>query len=245
MNAFARHNVKHLSASSLNCWRSAPGLWAVRYLLGVKDNGNPAMWRGTATEGGLEAYMRGRPLEDAVKAALSNFEANAQGEASDEVEAERNAIRDYVEIACRKVHNQFPVLTATQLRIEHWLDGIPVPLIGYVDFVFEDGSLFDLKTTMRIPSEPKPDHARQVSIYMKARHTEAGSLLYVSPKRAEHYHITNPDEHLAGLRRDALALMRFLDRFETAEEAARALPADTDHFMWSDATKARALELWS
>jgi hypothetical protein len=45
---------------------------------------------------------------------------------------------------------------------------------------------------------------------MKARN-QPGSLLYVSPKRYETYTITDPDVHIAALRRDALSLMRFLD----------------------------------
>lgn len=242
MNAFARHNIDHLSASSLNCWRSAPALWCIRYLLRVKDEGNAAMWRGTAVEGGVEAIMRGRTLDEAKAIALSNFEANAVGEASDQTVVERESIAAYLDSAYTPIKHQNALLVATQLRIEYWLDGIPVPVIGYVDFVTE-GGLFDLKSTMRIPSEPRPDHARQVSLYMKARN-EPGALLYVSPKRVEHYHITDPDSHLSGLRRDALSLMRFLGRFETARDAALALPQDTEGFMWGESSKAKALELW-
>jgi hypothetical protein len=241
MNPFLRHGVDHLSASSLNCWRAAPALWAIRYLLRVKDQGSPAMWRGTAVEGGLEAILRGKGLDEAKATALFNFDANAQGDVSDDTTAERDSIAAYLDVLSAPTLPKN--LIATQLRIELWLDDVPIPLVGYVDFVFED-CLFDLKATTRIPSEPRPDHARQVSIYMKARN-QPGSLLYVSPKRYETYTITDPDVHIAALRRDALSLMRFLDKFGTARDAALALPQDTDGFMWGETSKAKALELWT
>jgi hypothetical protein len=47
MNTFERHGIDHLS-SSLNLWRASPCLWCARYLADLKEDGNLAMWRGTA-----------------------------------------------------------------------------------------------------------------------------------------------------------------------------------------------------
>lgn len=245
MNTFEQHNIRHLSASSLNLWREQPGLWALRYLAKVKDEMGAAVWRGKAIEAGVEIWLRKRSAEEAMAAAESTFEANAQGEVSDEIDAERAMVAPATEIAIGALQDVPPLLMA-QAKIEHWLDGVDVPLIGYVDFIFEDGSLFDLKTTKRIPSEPKPDHARQVGLYMKAREAP-GSLLYVSGKKFASHPVPEDsvDTLLAGLRMDALALQEFLGRFETADRAIRSLPMNIDHFMFGDDTRAAALELFA
>src|SRR5579864_239139 len=46
-------------------------------------------------------------------------------------------------------------LAATQVRVEHWFRGIPLPLIGLIDFVLLDGLGLDLKTTRACPSRPR------------------------------------------------------------------------------------------
>lgn len=245
-NPFERFNIRHLSASSLNKWRAQPGLWAINYLLKVYDEGSAAMWRGNAVEGGVEAWLRKRDRDLALETAMSTFEANAQGDLDDDVEKERVLIPGMLGQAISALEHAPPLLM-TQAKIEHWLDGVPVPLIGYVDFVLDGHWLFDLKTTKALPSTPKPEHARQVALYRAARN-ECGGLLYVSAKRNEGpfkppYCIDDPEPHLAALRRDALALMNFLDRYEDPTEAACSLPMDVDHFMFGDASRAKAMEL--
>jgi hypothetical protein len=81
MNAFERHGIDHLS-SSLNLWRASPGLWSARYLADLKEDGNNAMWRGTAVEAGLRHVLYGAPLEEARQAAIDSFEGNAVGAGS-------------------------------------------------------------------------------------------------------------------------------------------------------------------
>ena len=54
MNAFERHGIKHLSASSLGLYRDQPAAWVCRYLLRVKDEAGPSAWRGSATEAGAK-----------------------------------------------------------------------------------------------------------------------------------------------------------------------------------------------
>ncbi len=244
---FTRFGIRHLSASSLNAWRGSPALWALKYLWSVREDAGPKAWRGTAVEAGLEAFLRfGRKdgaLEAATAATQQTFEANAQGDLSEEVETERAALNDYLTGA---LAGAFPLLNkelvATQLRTELWLDRIPVPVIGYADFVFGDASLIDLKTTLRIPSEPKPEHARQVAIYMAASEN-TGGLLYVSPKKFTPYQVEDRDQHIRALTRDAQSLMWFLRRCEDKADAIRSLPADVDHYTWSDLTRNRLFEI--
>jgi len=241
MNAFARHGIRHLSPSSLNLWREQPGLWTLRYLNGFREDAGAAAWRGSAVEAGLEHFLRKRDLEAAELHAVASFEANAQGLADDETDAERQLLvpmlRRAVDAFC-----EAPDLIATQLKVELFLDGVPVPVIGYADFVLEDGSIIDLKTTKQCPSAPKPDHARQVALYSEARQAPA-SLLYVTAKRSERYPVEDTAPHIAAMRRDALALQWFLERHEDGQSALRSLPCNTDHFFWSDNAIRRLIEI--
>lgn len=221
------HGITHLSCSSLNLWRASPGIWALQYLAKVKDAGGPSMWRGTAVENGLAAFLR---KGDPVATALTSFEMNAQGEASEEVDAERQMIGPMLEQLTKW---QPPSdLNATQLRIEHYLDDVSLPLIGYLDFAF-DGIDVDLKTTKSLPSVPRPDHVRQVSLYRAARGREGG-LLYVTPKKFQFYPVDDDmmERSLNDLRSDAMSLIQFLARCNSVKDALSILPIDQDHFRY-------------
>lgn len=235
MSPFQRFDLKHLSPSSLNLWTSNPGLWALRYLGGFRDDAGPAAWRGRAVEKGLEAYFIRPDAEQARLSALLEFDNQAMGLCDDDTDADRNMIEPMLEVAIAHcVMQPIPVLT-TQAKVELWFDDVSVPVIGYVDFIREDGSHFDLKTTQRCPSAPRPDHARQVAMYIEARRAP-GSLLYVTSKRAESYPISDNERamHVAQLRRAALSLQRYLDRCETKREAILSLPMNSDDFKWNE-----------
>lgn len=229
-NPFTRHGIEHLSPSSLNCWRAAPGIWTLRYLARIKDDGNPAMWRGSAVENGLAAFLRGASFDDCMSVAHQAFELNAQGEINEDISAERDLIAPMLQ-QCAKWQPPSD-LNATQLRVEHNFDGIPVPIIGYLDFAFE-GIDVDLKTTKAIPSIPRPDHVRQVSLYREQRGRDGG-ILYVSGKRHEFYPITDEmmEAALNELHADALSLMSFLSLCHSTRDAVRALPMDRDSFLF-------------
>jgi len=47
MNGFEKHNIDHLSASSINLWSNAPDVWVMQYLHGLRTQlGQP---RGVAS----------------------------------------------------------------------------------------------------------------------------------------------------------------------------------------------------
>lgn len=234
MSAFAKHGIAHLSASSLNLWREHPGLWATKYLAGVRDEDSPAAWRGKAVEDGMAAMLRGH---DPAGVSMNTFEANAVGDACDEVEAERKLIAPML----KQVAAWTPAapLIATQLKVEHWMDGVPVPVIGYLDFVFEDGLILDLKTTKACPSSPRAGHLRQVALYRAARANSPGALLYVTHAKHALYSVGDNEaaEAINQLRADALSLEAFLSRVDSARDALHCLPLNGDDFRVTDETK--------
>jgi hypothetical protein len=231
-NSFERFNIDHLSPSSLNTWKTAPGIWALRYIAKIKGEGAPRMWRGNAVENGLAALLRGRRLDNATAAAHGSFDANAEhAEQNGELIGERELIAPML-AQCAKWQPPSE-LNATQLRIEYWIDPIPVPIEGWLDFAFK-GIDIDLKTTKRCPkpeSGPEPSHVGQVSIYRAAR-GRAGGLLYVSHANHTYFEVTDEmmDGALEDMRATALSLNNFLARCDGKEDVLRSLPIDWDHF---------------
>lgn len=236
MNGFERFGIQRLSPSALNLWNANPGLYALRYLGKFFDDAGPAAWRGNAVEKGLNSWMIRKEPDTALAVALAAFEEDAQGLADPETEAEHALIAPMLEVAIAHCTNLPSPYFGAQTRVEHNVPDLDVPIIGFIDFVFEDGSILDLKTTKRCPSEPKPDHVRQVALYMAAKDC-AGSLLYVTDKRAAQYPITEEMKALAikGIERDAMALQRFLNAMPDAVTAISALPVNDSDFRWSEA----------
>jgi hypothetical protein len=232
-DGFAKYGIDHLSASSLNRWRDNCALWVLAYLHGVRDTG-PALWRGTAVEHALTWIMRGEPLERATARASDSFEEAAQGELNEENDAEKLLIPGMVAQAANWHEQSRYQLAATQLAVETRLEGISVPIIGYIDFTSLDGEPdLDLKTTKRLPSEPSPAHVRQVALYNLARGRPV-RLLYVTDKKFQTFDVSQWDCDLAidDLTAVARSLERFLTIAPNAAAALQMLPVPTDHFMF-------------
>lgn len=235
-NAFAKHNIDHLSPSSLNLWTANPGLWALRYLAKIRDETSPAAVRGSAVENGFMAFLRNTDPANAEAIALNHFAMNMQGEIREDIDAERNLISPMLAVAIGNFQKPSD-LNAAQIRVEHWFNDIPIPVIGYIDFCF-DGIDIDLKTTKRLPlSAPSADHVRQVALYRAAR-GRAGGLFYVSDKKHIYHEVTDDmrDRALSDLECCARSLYWFLGRVDDARDAVRCLPMNQDDYRWKPKT---------
>src|SRR6516165_2502888 len=83
---------------------------------------------GHAVETGLAHLFRGGSIGEAQSAALDRFEENTAGEAAEIEQTERSLIIPMLDTAATW---EAPAkLAATQLRVEHWFSGVPVPIIG-------------------------------------------------------------------------------------------------------------------
>lgn len=245
MNSFERHGIKRLSPSSLNLWQGEPALWVLKYLHKMRDEAGPAAKRGQAVEAGLDLWLMGnRDFFACHRAALDNFALNTGGLADDDHEEEREVIGPMLEQATAAMQDA-PRLLARQVAIETCLDGIEVPVIGYCDYVLDDSTIVDLKTTHRMPTNPKPDHVRQVAVYQKARQAPV-SLLYVTSKKFARRHIAQEecDTAIADMTRVARSLQSVLGACETAADAARFVAPDYSKFYWNAETTTQAKEIW-
>lgn len=249
-NPFARFGIEHLSPSSLNTYAANPALWCGKYLMGWKDDMGPSAHRGTAVEAGLDVFLfrdRSRPvaevLEAATQIAYQTFARLTNGLADLDHESERGNLEPMLLQAVAGMKNA-PVPVARQVRVEHYVDGIEVPIIGFCDYVFEDYGL-DLKTTKACPSSIKSDHGRQIALYSKAK-AKPFKLFYVTGKRNETYPLGDNEAalHLRDLERHARAVRHLLSKASDARDAARIFAPEFTDFRWSDKTRALADELY-
>lgn len=236
MTPFQKHNIRHLSPSSLALYQAEPALWCGRYLLGWPNEVGPAAWVGTAVEDGLTAFLHGEP--DALERALQSFTRQSAGVIDDATAKGRSEIEPMLAQAMTALAAQKGCRPISQAKIEYFFDGVSVPIIGYIDYSSPAlNGILDLKTTRAMPSEPRPAHLAQVGLYSLAR-KEPARLLYVTPKKWAFYPIEDAEAAVQPLRLAALAVQNMLDKADTGADAIGMFAADTSSFYWTDASRA-------
>jgi len=252
MNAFEKHGITHLSASSVNLFIAQPALWCASYLLKKRPAVGPAAHRGTSIEAGVEAglFDPELPVAECQKIALAKFHSLTRLSADPRIEKERDTIAPSVEIALAELRQygvpDKPEGGERQHKLVLELPGVPVPVWGYLDFEWPDhGIIVDLKSTSRIPSDISDPHARQGAIYPRSgAHTQT-RMAYVSPKKIAVYVVTEVERHLTEFVRAAQAIERLLSLSDDGEKLTRCLAPDLSSFYWGDASaRALAHEIW-
>jgi hypothetical protein len=243
MNPFERHGITHLSPSSLNLYAEQGAMWTLKYLHGYRDDAGAAAWRGKAVEAGLDLWLYKRDLVTAKDAAMDCFEANAQGEADDKTDKERNAIIPMLEIACHLLRDTGPP-EARQLKVTHWFDGIEIPVVGYADYIFTSDGV-ELKTKWQMPSSIPDDHGRQAGLYSFVK-KKPWRLLYVTPKKGEFKDLENPELYVKRLSWIAHNIRRALSVSQDKFEVAKLFSPNLDHpYLWKrEEARLAAAKIW-
>jgi hypothetical protein len=73
-NGFERHNIDHLSASSINLYSNAPDVWVASYLFCKRTQMGPAPWRGICVEDAVVQILMGDSETAAIDKALAKFD---------------------------------------------------------------------------------------------------------------------------------------------------------------------------
>ena len=242
MNPFEKFGIEHLSYSQASLYKSQPAAWVFRYLFGIKDDGGPALWRGRAVEKGLDTYLFTQNVAQAAQAASIEYANLSQGLADDKSEAERANVSECLKQAIAAMPGQLPI--TRQRKIEVRMDGIEVPIIGYVDYEWPEYGL-DLKTTLRLPSQPNPGHVEQVSVYAHAL-GKPFSLLYVTPKKSAVYHVADETaaKAYARVHQTFKAIRSMLDTVSGPHQAAALFAPDYEHYVWSPELMTKAQEVY-
>jgi hypothetical protein len=242
---FEKHGITHLSPSSINTFAAQPSFWAFKYLLKQPDSAGASAWRGSAVEAGLDYWLANGGIRGkSQKAAIERFELEAMGEITPEIDKERLVIFPMLEQAIEALKD-VPPPKLRQYDVEYRIDGIEVPIIGKIDYEWEEEGI-DLKTTRRMKSVIPDGHGRQISLYQAAR-KKPYRLLYVTEKKHLFYYLSKEEHerHLRHLTWHAHNIRRGLATFDDKLDLARIYPPDFTSFYWkNEQSKHLAMEIW-
>jgi hypothetical protein len=232
MNPFEKHGIDHLSYSQANLFSQQPLAWVVRYLYNIKDDGSPATWRGRAVEKGLDTYLFSGDIGRGLMHAVQEYDHLSQGLADEKAAQERDNVPEIYKQAVSALNNRGTPLFR-QRRYEIKLPGLAVPVVAFTDYEWEDYGL-DLKTTLRMPSNPSASHITQMALYSYAT-DKPFSLLYCTPKKNSIYPVTEGMALPAfkRLHRTLLSMQKVLEMCDTKEQAAHIFGADFESYLWT------------
>lgn len=248
-NAFERHGLTHLSASQINTWINAPSFWLLEKLLGFKGQMGCAAHRGTAVEHGVSCglFAPSMSIEECVDEALPKYDKLTALSGDERRAQERAGIPGMVEQGLALREHGLPIRpNGFQHKVEIQLEGVSVPVIGYLDWLHAN-EIIDLKTTFRVPSAMSEPHLRQASIYKTAHMDKRVRFFYASDKKSAKHTLTREqyDRAMRELTMAAQRMERFLGLSADPHELASIIPHSSETFYWGDpAAKSRAIEVF-
>jgi hypothetical protein len=228
---FKVHNINYLSPSSINTYITDKSQWIMRYLFGIKSFSGASAMRGIALE---------HVLAEKVEKGFYDFDMLDKkfvalcGEAGIDLneartEKERKSLEGYGKVLDEKF--KYKKLEGYQEKVEVQLDDLPIPIIGYIDFLF-DNTIVDLKTTARIPSKPTESQKRQVDLF------------FASSKDSKKFSLRSLSAYKKQIKTVAFTIQRFLSLSEDKHTLAHYEFPNTDSWMWSDKMKKEAEKIW-
>lgn len=254
-NGFQKHDIGHLSASSVNKAREAFDVWICDKLGGAKFPTNYPMWQGKAVELGIDQNVySGQEIDFCIRSALDYFskQTNMLPNYADEYAKREPIISRMVQTGIQQLRTigvpKQPTL-GEQHKIEIPVrfgdgDNGTIPVIGFLDYWFpEENIIVDLKTTAKAPSKWTLSHAIQASLYKKAMEVETGKpvrvlFLYVLTRQKEPYvwlELDDPTFYLKSFKRTVKQMEAFLSDYDDLESMLKRVPHNPDSFYWHGA----------
>lgn len=241
-------NIVRHSPSSLNLFAASPSMFVLERIIGRRQPvGSPAH-RGTAVEDGITFGLlnHSASLEDCTQVAIATYDRVAALSADARRQEYRDTISTMVEHGLEELR-PYGIPTRTQGYVEWLPETLKYPIVGYFDYAWDDlGIVVDLKTTEKLPSAVKVDHARQVALYKAtAGDNLEARLTYVTPKKKATYRLDNAKDHLSALVRMAEVCERFLSLSDDPQFYVGITCPDLSSFYFSPASaRQAAFEVW-
>lgn len=234
------------SPSSLNLFCASPSMWVLERVLGRKQPVGAPAHRGTAVEAGVAHGLLNRDADpqECVDIAEQKYRTLMALNSDPRREEYEKGVAP---MTLRALTELRPYGKPSHLQqfVEWRPDGLKCPIVGYLDFAWEDhGILTDLKTTGALPSQIKPAHARQVALYANSDNLSA-RVTYTTPKKTATYAAENLREHRNALHKIALTVERFLAISADPMELVGLVCPDLESFYWSpNEARTAAFEVW-
>lgn len=267
---FASIGLEHFSPSQLNL---PIANWLFDYLYLSKEErrekkvGENAAY-GTSVHNAVQAILcHGQSKDDAVQSALLDFDFHPADESPEKREKFRELISPAVESGVELLYDLF-LNARDEERISITLDGVAIPVIGYVDIIGDeyfcecktkaprlgpikkDGTRSWVRPSM--PKQPEWNHLQQVAVYWKATGLTP-TLAYISASGSHMFTPDNCDQlkeeslefALNELRQKALIRQNLISVSTDPKVLAGLMDPDFKHpFYWNHQFKDKAKELF-
>jgi hypothetical protein len=234
------------SPSALNLFAASPSMFVLERIIGLKQPVGAPAHRGVAVEEGVAVGLLDpdASVQVCLDAALTKYDAISALSGDERREEYRDSINDFVPAILKELR-PYGIPTRTQGLVDWQPEGLRLPIIGYFDFEWaQHGIIVDLKTTGRMPSSIKIDHARQIALYASSDNMDA-RLTYCTPKKCATLRLENVREHREALHQIALRVERFLALSDDPEFFKSITAPDLNSFYWSGpAARQLAYEHW-
>ena len=242
-NPFAAHGINYLSPSSINTYINDMPMWIARYLFGIKSSSGASAVRGIAQEFALaDKYEKGTFDYNLLDVKFMSLCSESGIDLGDiKTAKEKKLLKDFGTIIDENF--KYKNLVSYQEKVEVPIDDMPVPIMGYIDFRFND-AIVDLKTTTRMPSKPTEAQKRQMALYSMAYPKNSVDLFFASPREHKKFTLKNLSAYKKQLVKVALSIQKFLSISNDKHELASFVYPNLDSWMWSG-IREEAKKIWS
>jgi hypothetical protein len=221
-------------------------MFVLERVLGLRQPVGVPAHRGTAVEHGVAHGLLnpGASLADCVDIARLKYDTITALSSDDRREKYRDNLADMIGQGLAELR-PYGIPSACQGEITWQPEGLKLPIFGLFDFHWAEHNITtDLKTTEKMPSTVKVNHAKQVSFYVTSNNADA-RITYITPKKCQTLAVENIDAHRAALFQIALKVEKFLDLSDDPEFFLGITAPDLDSFYWTaPAARQLAYEHW-
>ena len=236
----------NVSASKINLFRNNLAMFIMNYGYGKRSSGSQQMTRGNLVEEAVKQILtKQMSSDDAIEKAQEDFVQTF---------ADSNPFLLLEPHHCKEYMNLSPMINLSCEALEPY--GIPIfdedneqqkityeivdgdkkiEAVGYLDFVFPNGKIVDLKTTNAMQSKMSAQHQLQRAIYKMARSNYSVEFLYVTNKKKAFYEHGNENDIIESAKIVINQMDNFCNRM-TPNQARKCIPILDDYY-WSGETK--------
>mgnify|MGYP000862373710 FL=1 len=233
-NAFHRHGIDHLSASSINSFAAEPAMWCMERLLKKWSGTGSVASRGHAIEDGVTHGLMNptADIEECQTLAVSSFDRRTALSGDKNRERHREQVAPTVALVLPELR-QYGVPDLVQHKLDVMIPEVPVPFRCVTDFTWTThGIVLDLKTSEKLPSQISASYARQGCIYVYGTNQEM-RFCFGTPNKMAVYRLDDLEQHVNAVQRIAKTMERFLSISTDPHELAGLLAPDFDDFRWA------------
>ena len=180
-------DIQHLSYSSISMFLDCPEAWRRKYIEKQPTVSSPALAFGSAFHNTTEKYIAAKAMGIESETLLGIWNAEWAKASSDETiywdldtpeQHFNEGARLLSDLTFQKeIDLTKPLILdsdtenprpAIEQKVELRVPGVPIPIIGYIDVILEDGTPADLKTSRAKWTEAKASDSLQSLFYLAA-----------------------------------------------------------------------------